>query len=110
MTDAEPILRARRLRWLGGALVVSALCIGVFYTNEARKEVVFLCGNFTPGVSEASVLTQLETINFSRYEVVKAANASAVIHTALRGWYRCRITIDANGLVSHSEYRQATIF
>ena len=42
-------------------IVIAFLAIAVFYWNEARKEVIFLCGNFTKGVSQSSVIKQLQT-------------------------------------------------
>ncbi len=44
------------------AIAAIALLITItFYWIEARREVIYLCDNFTPGVSKKSVLRQLDT-------------------------------------------------
>ena len=55
----------QRTLWVAiTALLVAA---GLLVWNEARKEVVFLCGNFVPGVAGSSVRDQLDTGHFLRY-------------------------------------------
>ena len=74
--------------------------------NEARKEVKFLCGNFSAGVSKASVIAQLETGHFLRYR--QQATGPGALLTAdsayTLGWFQCRITLDADGTVLKAYY------
>jgi len=49
-----------------GLFFVLTLVVAVIYWNEASKEVTFLCGNFTKGSDEESVIRQLESANLSR--------------------------------------------
>ena len=53
------------------AAVASFVCllVFVFYANEARKEIYYLCGNFTTGTTYSSVIRRLDTINLSEYKV-----------------------------------------
>ena len=69
--------------------------------NEARKEVVFLCGNFQPGVTESSVVTQLDTGDFLRYRVEAHAGGRRIIADSVYNFsvYRCVVVIGENGLV-----------
>ena len=72
-----------------------------FAWNEARKEVVFLCGNFTPGVSEESVVRQLDTGHFLRQtrEAGLKGSRITVDSTWNFGVYRCVIELGEDGLV-----------
>jgi hypothetical protein len=84
-------------------LVIAA--VTAFYWNEARKEVVFLCGNFTRGVTQTSVLRQLDTGNFLRYRLQKdSAGSRIVVDSGLTfGVYRCVIEFDRNDEVISAE-------
>lgn len=82
------------------------LCLGILttaavYWNEARKEIVFLCGNFSEGVSEDSVVSQLDTGNFLTYQKRASASGSRIeVDSRLTlGMYRCIIDLGPDGLV-----------
>ncbi|XOV86939.1 MAG: hypothetical protein ACFHX7_18490 [Pseudomonadota bacterium] len=89
--------------WLGRAYLGLA-CLGLvtllvataFVWQEARKEVVYLCGNFRPGISEQSVLTQLETGNFLKVErELQGAGSRITAYSDYNmGLYRCIIESD----------------
>lgn len=83
------------------ALVVLLVVTIAVYSNEARKEIYFLCGNFSQGVSEASVLKQLSTVNLSQFKVVDTASGRRIElkSTINFGLYKCIIEIDSNGMV-----------
>ena len=81
-----------------------ALVVTAFYWNEARKEIVFLCGNFGKGVSEQNVLRQLETGNFLRYrsERMPSGNRIVVDSAYNFGVYKCTIDFDTTGRVTQA--------
>jgi hypothetical protein len=76
------------------AIVIAS--ITAFYWNEARKEVVFLCGNFTGGVSQSSVLTQLQTGNFLRYQVKGTETGNRISVESVIGFGAPRCLIEFN--------------
>lgn len=73
----------------------------LFYWNEARQEVVYLCGNFSAGVSKQRVMKQLATANLLEVTQsttdygIRVVSDSAV---SLR-MYRCNIDIGTDGKV-----------
>ena len=82
-------------------LILIAVLIAGFYWNEARKEIVFLCGNFEKGVSEQSVTKQLDTGNFLRYHAQKTPTGKRfVVDSAYNlSMYKCIIDVDEGGKV-----------
>ena len=82
-------------------LVILALLVGGFVWNEARKEVVYLCGNFTAGVDEASVLEQLDTGHFLSYHREPAVMGSRLVVSSSYnlGRERCVVELDKYGTV-----------
>lgn len=81
-----------------------AIAVAAFYWNEARKEVVFLCGNFKQGDTEQLVRRQLNTGNLLHYRTERAPAGSRIIAASNYnlGMHRCIIEFDANGLVAES--------
>lgn len=53
-----------------------------FYSNEARKEVYFLCGNYGAGDSLEDVVKQLNTINLSEYTVENLEQGKRITHSS----------------------------
>lgn len=96
--------RAMKKALLAASLAL-VLAIFVMVWNEARKEVVFLCGNFQPGVTEASVLAQLDTGHFLRYRVEDLPGGHRIVADSLYNFsvYRCVVEIDGGGVVSAAE-------
>jgi len=86
-------------------LSVLALVAGLFFAafawNESRKEIVYLCGNFTSGVSEDSVRKQLDTGEFLTYQSSVTPSGSRIeAHSKFNlSVYRCNIEFDADGKV-----------
>ena len=78
-------------------MLIGATLAG-FIWNEARKEIVYLCANFTPGVSEQSVLSQLETGNFLHYERTSLTPTISITVDSVYnlGLTTCRIELDQN--------------
>jgi len=77
------------------------LFVAAFAWNESRKEIVYLCGNFTGGVSEDSVRRQLDTGEFLTYQSTGTASGSRIeAHSKFNlSVYRCNIDFDADGKV-----------
>jgi len=67
-----------------------------FVWNEARKEIVFLCPNFVPGTTSHSLMAQLDTGSFLRYQIRTLPGASeVVIDSAYNlGLYSCVVELD----------------
>ena len=91
-------------------LVLLAVLVAVdaFLWNEARKEIFFLCGNFTPGVSEESVLSQLDTGSFLSYRAETLPTGNRIIvdsHYNLKT-SQCTIDLDADGRVIRAVVEQ----
>lgn len=57
---------------------IALLITTTFYWIEARKEVIYLCDNFTPGVSKKSVLRQLNTAELLTWDSIFIANGSKI--------------------------------
>lgn len=77
-------------------LLLIAVLVAVFYWNEARKEIVFLCGNFEKGISEESAVRQLNTGNFLQYHIKKIPSGKRIIVDSAYNlsMYKCVIDLD----------------
>ncbi len=93
------------LRLVSVALALLLIGAMSFVFNEARKEVVYLCGNFTAGVSQASVVRQLETGNFLRYRYQTSDSGQRIVADSVfnLGAYRCVVELDQQGIVIQAE-------
>ena len=80
---------------------VVLILVALVYWNEARKEIVYLCGNFGKGVSEQSVLEQLDTGNFLKYRRNALSSGSQIEVDSSFNFaiYRCTIDFDLDGKV-----------
>jgi hypothetical protein len=93
-------------------LSLLALCavvlVAALVWNESRKEIVFLCGNFSKGVSEDSVRRQLDTGQFLTYESTRTPSGSHMeVHSKYNlSVYRCSIDFDADGEVLDARVAQ----
>lgn len=81
--------------------LLAVLFVAAFVWNESRKEIVYLCGNFTRGVSEESVRRQLDTGEFLTYQSSVTPSGSRIeAHSKYNlSLYRCNIDFDADGKV-----------
>lgn len=72
---------------------IALLIITTFYWIEAKKEVMYLCKNFTIGVAKESVERQLNTANLLVWDTHFLANGSRIVaHSPLHlGITHCRI-------------------
>jgi hypothetical protein len=82
-------------------LTLIVAVVAAFYWNEARKEIVFLCGNFEKGVSEQGVIRQLDTGSLLRYHTENVPSGKRIIVDSAYNlsMYKCIIDIDVNGKV-----------
>lgn len=85
--------------------LVMAGVVAAIYWNEARKEVVYLCGNFVKGVAQSSVLRQLDTGNFLQYQLETISTGSRIIVDSRLNFrlYQCIIEFDPEGKVVNAE-------
>jgi hypothetical protein len=92
-----------RTAWLV-ALIISVCLVGTFFWNEARKEIVFLCGNFKPGTTQESVLRQLKTGELLRYRTKNMQFGKRITVESVYNLYmnRCIIDMDSSGVVMDS--------
>lgn len=83
---------------------MAAVVAGVYW-NEARKEVVYLCGNFVKGVGQRSVLKQLDTGNLLQYqlETIPAGSRITVDSKLNFRRYQCVIEFDRQGKVVNAK-------
>lgn len=81
---------------------VALLIVVTFMWSEAKKEVIYLCGNFTQGTTVGSVVTQLDTANYLTYEREFTPNGSTMrVSSPLHlGGIHCRIILTANQRVA----------
>ena len=93
------------MKYIVPALAVALLLAsGGLLWNEARKEIVFLCGNFHPGVTEGSVVRQLDTGHFLRYRRESLLQGERIVADSVYnfGVYTCSIDFDTNRVVTEA--------
>ncbi len=85
--------------------LVMAVVVAMVYWNEARKEVVYLCGNFVQGVDQSSVLKQLDTGDFLQYQLETVSTGSRITVDSNLNFrlYKCMIEFDPEGKVVNAQ-------
>ncbi|MCE9679412.1 hypothetical protein LZP69_09530 [Shewanella sp. AS1] len=78
------------------SLLVLLAAIYGFVANEGRKEIYYLCGNFTKGVTYSEVVRQLATTHFTHYAVADPPTGKRIIHNSNLHFNALRCTIDFN--------------
>ena len=75
-----------------------------FYWIEARREVIILCDNFTPGVLKKSVERQLDTAELLLWDTTFVANGSKIeAYSPLHlGIMQCNIEFNKQDIVVFS--------
>ena len=78
----------------------------IFISNEARKEIYYLCGNFNKGVSYSNVTRQLDTISLSRYKINDLGINKQIVQSSNINFhfFKCTINFDKNGKVISAVY------
>ena len=86
-------------------LAVAALIAVTFMWTEAKKEVLYLCDNFSPGVTKKSVFKQLDTANFLTYETrITNTGSTTVARSPLHlDGLHCRIYFTRDERVAHAQ-------
>ena len=94
----------RVIKWALATVVMLAVVSASFFWNEARKEVVYLCRNFTAGVDRDRVLRQLDTGVFLDYRLQQGAAGSRIIADSRLNFrqYQCVVEFDSDGRVVHA--------
>jgi hypothetical protein len=85
-------------------IVMIVILVSVaFMWRAARNEVFYLCGNFSPEVTQKSVLRQLDTATLSDYTIIQDEVVfSSQVNLRM---LRCVIKFDENGHVISAKYR-----
>jgi hypothetical protein len=85
-----------KLKLIAAAISILGLLVFAFFANEARKEVYYLCGNFSKGTAYASVIRQLNTVNLSKYKVQNLQQGKRVIHSSALHFHLLNCDIEFN--------------
>ncbi|WP_395345298.1 hypothetical protein PN836_010165 [Ningiella sp. W23] len=85
-------------------LIIGSLVASGIFVDSARKEVLYLCGNFSEGVAKASVIRQLNTGDLLDYEEFEVDTGSKIHVSSLftLNIVTCNIEFDKNDLVIQS--------
>ncbi|MGP9800930.1 hypothetical protein [Rheinheimera sp. NSM] len=95
----HPLMNSKimlKLKLIAAAISILGLLIFGFFANEARKEVYYLCGNFSKGTSYASVIRQLNTINLSEYKVENLPQGKRIIQSSALHFHLLSCNIEFN--------------
>lgn len=86
-------------------LAVSLIVTAILW-NEARKEIFYLCGNFSQGVLRHDVIRQLDTGSFLRYREIQSSEGSSIyVDSQINlGVYSCEIKFDENQKVIAAKF------
>ena len=81
---------------MGAVVSLVVVFTFAFFWTSARDEVFYLCGNFVKGVTRDSVVRQLDTGEFLRYEQTNVGQGSRIlVNSSLTlDVYTCTITLD----------------
>jgi hypothetical protein len=99
MNNFKPLIfRIISLTFIAGTLIATGI-----FANEARKEVIFLCGNFKIGILKKDLVRQLETGTFLHY-TQEINERETVVKMSSRFTFNqlyCDVYFDANNRVTH---------
>lgn len=85
-----------KLKLIAAAISILGLAVFGFFANEARKEVYYLCGNFSKGTAYSSVIRQLNTVNLSEYKVANLPQGKRVSHSSVLHFHLLSCDIEFN--------------
>ena len=87
-------------------LVVISLSIYALLWNSARDEIYYLCGNFSRGTEQASVIRQLNTAQWSNYKKINKDLGLAIVFSSKLHFslYQCTINIDKYEAVTSAKF------
>ncbi|EKE84418.1 hypothetical protein [Idiomarina xiamenensis] len=91
--------------FVAACCLFAAIYLGIL-SNEARKEVYYLCGNFKEGVSYSSVIRQVDTANLSSYKIKLMEGRTQIeLSSALNfHFFTCTINFNAEKSVVSATY------
>ena len=88
-------------------VVLATLITASVYWSAARNEIFYLCGNFSAGVNETSVIRQLETANLSHYKQTITDQGSVIVFRSNLFYVtsQCHIELNENDEVILATYK-----
>ncbi len=91
-------------------LAILLVVIGGIYLNEARKEVYYLCGNFSEGTRKVDVIRQLKTGTFLHYtDHITAMGSQLYVDSNISlQLATCTITFDQQRQVLSAVFKGST--
>ncbi len=94
----------RRLIYVSATLILISY---IFFVNESRKEVFYLCSNFDEKTPIAEVKRQLDTVTMSSYESSpNEVNQTITLTSSFAlGLFSCTVEFDAQNNVLFAQYQ-----
>ncbi len=88
-------------RDIAAVLAVAALVTWGIYWNEARKDILYLCGNFMQGDTREDVVRQLNTSNLVQHHTDVFATGSKLVASSYLhlGVFTCTVEFTRQGRV-----------
>ena len=83
-------------KFIAAVIFILSLVAFCFYSNEARKEIYFLCGNYGVGDSLEHVVKQLNTVNLSEFRVENVAQGKRITHSSKLNFHLVSCNIQFN--------------
>jgi hypothetical protein len=89
------------IRIISTLFIIGSLVLSAVYVNEARKEIIFLCANFTQGVSKEQVIKQLNTGTLLYFKAQEFDNQNTIFVSSRFTFNQvsCLIHFDSQGRV-----------
>lgn len=91
-------------RIISSLFILATLVASSFFVNEARKEILCLCGNFQRGVSKADVIRQLKTGKFLHFVEDRDVESSIILVSSqfTLNLVSCEVHFNAKDIVKYS--------
>ncbi len=98
-----------KTKYTATGISIFILVVFAFYSNEAHKEVYFLCGNYRAGDSLENVVKQLNTVNLSEYKVENIEQGKRITHSSKLNFHlvSCNIQFTPEEKVASVSYGQS---
>lgn len=89
---------------LNDVLAIAAIVLLIllsFFWNEARKDIIYLCGNAYPGIAKQTIIRHLNTSSLLQYDDNNVEFGSRVTANSLLhfGMFECEIEFNKADLV-----------
>lgn len=91
----------RKIQYSLLSLLGIGLISAMVFWKAARDEVYYLCGNFSEGVVQSSVIRQLDTATFSSYQKKNTNTGLSIVFSSKLNfhYYQCTIELDKENTV-----------